>query len=103
MAGARYNYAPAPPDILARVTRIEAVCLAHGVKLIEAALQFVLGHPAVKTVIPGANSPAQVKANLRLLTCPHSAGALVRPEVRGAAAQRRARPHRKDRLRREQC
>jgi D-threo-aldose 1-dehydrogenase len=64
---ARYNYAPAPPDILARVARIEAVCIAHGVKLIEAALQFVLGHPAVKTVIPGANSPDQVKANMRLL------------------------------------
>jgi D-threo-aldose 1-dehydrogenase len=64
---ARYNYAPAPPDILARVMRIEAVCLAHGVKLIEAALQFVLGHPAVKTVIPGANSPEQVQANMHLL------------------------------------
>jgi D-threo-aldose 1-dehydrogenase len=64
---ARYNYAPAPPDILARVTRIEAVCLAHGVKLIEAALQFVLGHPVVKTVIPGANSPGQVTSNMRLL------------------------------------
>jgi D-threo-aldose 1-dehydrogenase len=64
---ARYNYVPAPPDILARVTRIEAVCLAHGVKLIEAALQFVLGHPAVKTVIPGANSPEQVRANMHLL------------------------------------
>ena len=67
VSGARYNYVPAPPDILARVTRIEAICLAHGVKLIEAALRFVLGHPAVKTVIPGANSPAQVKANLLLL------------------------------------
>lgn len=64
---ARYNYAPAPPDIVARVTRVEAVCLAHGVKLIEAALQFVLAHPAVKTVIPGANSPDQVRANVRLL------------------------------------
>jgi D-threo-aldose 1-dehydrogenase len=67
VSGARYNYVPAPPDIIARVTRIEAICLAHGVKLIEAALRFVLGHPAVKTVIPGANSPAQVKANLLLL------------------------------------
>jgi D-threo-aldose 1-dehydrogenase len=65
--GARYNYAPAPADILARVSRIEAVCLAHGVKLIEAALQFVLGHPAVKTVIPGANHPEQVRANMLLL------------------------------------
>ncbi len=65
--GARFNYAPAPPEILDRVTRIEAVCRAHGVKLIEAALQFVLGHPAVKTVIPGANTPEQVSANIRLL------------------------------------
>ena len=65
MTGARYNYAPAPPDILERVRRIEAVCIAHGVKLIEAALQFVLGHPVVKTVIPGANSPDQVKRQRR--------------------------------------
>lgn len=65
--GARYNYAPASPDILERVHRIEAVCHAHEVKLIEAALQFVLGHPAVKTVIPGANASDQVTANLRLL------------------------------------
>jgi D-threo-aldose 1-dehydrogenase len=64
---ARYNYEPAPSDILARVTHLEAVCYSHGVKLIEAALQFVLGHPAVRTVIPGANNPEQVKANLRLL------------------------------------
>ena len=64
---ARYNYAPAPSDILARVTHIEAVCYSHGVKLIEAALQFVLGHPAVRTVIPGANSPEQVAANMQLL------------------------------------
>jgi D-threo-aldose 1-dehydrogenase len=65
--GAHYNYAPASPEILARVARIEAVCRAHGVNLIEAALQFVLAHPAVKTVIPGANSPDQVSANMRLL------------------------------------
>jgi D-threo-aldose 1-dehydrogenase len=37
------------------------------VRLIEAALHFVLGHPAVKTVIPGANSPQQVNDNLLLL------------------------------------
>jgi D-threo-aldose 1-dehydrogenase len=67
VAGAYYNYAPAPPDILARVARIEAVCLAHGVRLIEAALHFVLAHSAVKTVIPGGNSPAQVQANVALL------------------------------------
>ena len=65
--GARYNYAEAPPDVMARVARIDAVCRSHGVRLIEAALQFVLLHPAVKTVIPGANSADQVRGNLALL------------------------------------
>jgi D-threo-aldose 1-dehydrogenase len=67
VADARYNYAPAPADILAKTARIEAVCTAHGVRLIEAALHFVYGHPAITTVIPGANSPEQVKANVALL------------------------------------
>jgi D-threo-aldose 1-dehydrogenase len=66
--GARYNYAPAPPEILERVRRIEAVCAAHGVRLIEAALQFVMGHPAVKTVIPGAVNAAEVEANVALFS-----------------------------------
>jgi D-threo-aldose 1-dehydrogenase len=65
--GAKYDYAPAPAEVLERVTRIDAVCRAHGVRLIEAALQFVLGHPAVKTVIPGANSVEQVRLNVALL------------------------------------
>ena len=64
---ARYNYEPATPEILARVARIDAVCRSHGVRLIEAALQFVLGHPVVKSVIPGANGPDQVRANVGLL------------------------------------
>ncbi len=68
--GARYNYAPAGPDILERVRRIEAVCAAHRVLLIEAALQFVLGHPAVRTVIPGAVSAAEVEANVAILDRP---------------------------------
>ena len=70
VAGAKYNYAPAPPDVLDRVSRIEAICRAHGARLVEAALQFVLGHPAVKTVIPGANSAEQVRANRALLDTP---------------------------------
>jgi D-threo-aldose 1-dehydrogenase len=68
--GARYNYAPASAEILDRVRRIEAVCSAHGVRLIEAALQFVMGHPAVRTVIPGAVSAAEVKANVEIFARP---------------------------------
>ncbi len=65
--GAKYNYADAPDEILERVRRIEAVCTAHDVPLIAAALQFVLGHPSVKTVVPGAVNAAEVQANVTLL------------------------------------
>jgi len=65
--GAKYNYADAPDHILERVRRIEAVCKAHDTPLIAAALQFVLGHPAVKTVIPGAGNRQEVEANVALL------------------------------------
>ncbi|NRA99199.1 MAG: aldo/keto reductase [Rhodobacteraceae bacterium] len=67
IAGAKYNYADAPHEILDRVTKIEAVCTAHGVRLIEAALQFVFGHPSVKTVIPGAVNASEVAANIAIL------------------------------------
>ena len=65
--GAKYNYADAPGEILDRVRKIEAVCAAHDTPLIAAALQFVLGHPSVRTVIPGAVSAAEVQANVALL------------------------------------
>ena len=72
--GAKYNYTDAPDDILDRVRQIQAVCDAHDTKLIAAALQFVLGHPAVKTVIPGAVSGQEVAANVALLETPIPAG-----------------------------
>jgi D-threo-aldose 1-dehydrogenase len=61
--GAYYNYDPAPKEILDRVACIEKICNAHGVKLPEAALRFPLGHPAIVSVIPGAQSPAEVLRN----------------------------------------
>jgi D-threo-aldose 1-dehydrogenase len=70
VAGAYYNYAPATPEIMQRVARIEAVCRRHNVPLPAAALQFPLGHPAVAAVIPGAFSPAQVAANIEAVRHP---------------------------------
>ena len=61
---ARYRYQPAPEAVREKVSRIQALCDAHGVALNAAALQFPLAHPAVATVIPGANSPQQVEHNL---------------------------------------
>lgn len=61
-----YLYQPAPPEIVARVAAIEAVCDAHGVPLAAAALQFPLAHPVVASVIPGMNSPRQVEQAVSL-------------------------------------
>src|SRR3712207_2965766 len=61
--GACYDYAPAPPEIMDRVRRIEAVCARHGVRLPSAALRFPLGHPNVATLIPGARSPEEIEQN----------------------------------------
>ncbi|NRB72913.1 MAG: aldo/keto reductase [Verrucomicrobiales bacterium] len=58
--GARYNYAEAPPEILDRVEKIEAVCQRHNVPLRTAALKFVFGHPAVGSVVLGAAKPSEV-------------------------------------------
>ncbi|WP_230533055.1 aldo/keto reductase [Microvirga roseola] len=65
--GAYYNYDPALPEILERVASIERVCSAHGVKLIEAALRFPLGHPAVVSVIPGAQTSQEVYRNAEII------------------------------------
>jgi len=63
----RYNYLPAPPDIVERVRGIETVCAAHGVSLKAAAYQFPLRHPLVASVVAGGDSPAQVAENAHLV------------------------------------
>ena len=65
--GAYYNYSEAPQEILDKVARIEAVCRRHGVRLVEAALQFPLLHPSVVSVIPGGQSVEQVRTNRAIL------------------------------------
>ena len=68
--GARYNYAPAPAEIVSRVKAIADVCARHGVPLHRAALHFVTFHPAVMSVVLGAVTPAEVAANARALEEP---------------------------------
>lgn len=62
--GAKYNYAPAPAQIMDKVARIEAVCAAHNVPLPAAALQFVVAHPAVPSFCAGTRTVAQLEQNL---------------------------------------
>jgi D-threo-aldose 1-dehydrogenase len=84
-----YEYQPAPPDIVARVTALEAVCDAYGVPLAAAALQFPLAHPQVISVIPGMSNPDEVRGAKEWLTMPIPAAfwtelraqGLVRPDA----------------------
>jgi D-threo-aldose 1-dehydrogenase len=62
-----WNYAAAPPEIVARANAIRAMCDAHRVPLPAAALQFALAHPAVAAIIPGPRSAAEFVENVRLL------------------------------------
>lgn len=61
--GATFDYAPASPEIMDRVAKIEAICAAHGVSLRQAAIRFPLGHPAVVSVVLGAARPHEAAAN----------------------------------------
>lgn len=66
--GAFYNYDPAPQHILDQVAKIEAICNRHNVRMVDAAFQFPLHHPAVVSVIPGGQGVAEVEANLKAAT-----------------------------------
>jgi D-threo-aldose 1-dehydrogenase len=68
--GATFNYRAAPAAMMDKARRIAAICERHDVPLRAAALQFVLAHPAVASVIPGARSVAEVEDNVRLVEFP---------------------------------
>ena len=62
-----FNYEPAATHLVERAKRLTRVCESHGVDLKAAALQFVLAHPAVATVIPGAQSIAELEQNIAMV------------------------------------
>ncbi|MCV7224860.1 aldo/keto reductase [Mycolicibacterium komossense] len=68
--GARYNYDPAPPDLIARARQLAALCQRHDVPLKAAALQFPMGHPAIAAVLTGARSRAEITENATLFDQP---------------------------------
>jgi D-threo-aldose 1-dehydrogenase len=65
-----YDYAPASPELIARVAAMEAVADRHDVALAAAALQFPLAHPQVASVIPGLDSADRVSETLDLYRAP---------------------------------
>jgi D-threo-aldose 1-dehydrogenase len=62
--GARYNYAPASADVIARVNHLRVICDRHGVSLRAAALRFPLRHSAVSAVVVGARSPQEIEEDV---------------------------------------
>lgn len=67
VSGAPYNYRPAPPDVLERARRIEAVCARQGVPIAAAAVQFPFGHTAVACVLCGVRSAEEAEEDARLM------------------------------------
>ncbi|HEY1607216.1 MAG TPA: aldo/keto reductase [Allosphingosinicella sp.] len=65
-----YNYAPAPAAVIDRARHLSRICAKHGVALGAAALQFVLAHPAVTSVVPGLASPEEVRETLARAAAP---------------------------------
>lgn len=68
--GATYDYVPASDELLAKAVRIREVLDGHQVSLTSAALQFPLRHPAVKSVLVGCRSAAEVKTNIDAFNVP---------------------------------
>jgi D-threo-aldose 1-dehydrogenase len=64
-ANLSYDYQKVPDDILQRVRQIEAVADRFGVALVSAAIEFVKLHPAVSTVLLGANNADAVRENVQ--------------------------------------
>nr|CEL20703.1 L-fuco-beta-pyranose dehydrogenase [Kibdelosporangium sp. MJ126-NF4] len=67
---AKYNYAQAPRELVVRAQRIAAVCERHGATLPQAAVQFVLRHPSVASVVLGVKSAVQAARNADLFARP---------------------------------
>ena len=60
VGGPNFEYAPATPEILAKVAAIKAIADRHGISMKAAGLQFSLANPAVAAVIPGASRPQRI-------------------------------------------
>jgi D-threo-aldose 1-dehydrogenase len=63
--GAQYRYNDAPDWAMDRAGKLQAICTAHGVRLVDAAFQFCTRHPAVVSVIPGGQTQAEMASNLQ--------------------------------------
>jgi D-threo-aldose 1-dehydrogenase len=73
-AAGTFGYRPAPPEIIARVAAMEAVCAQHAVPLQAAALQFPHRFAGCGGVVCGMRSAAEIDQNLAWSNLPLPAG-----------------------------
>lgn len=66
----KFNYAEAPPAVVARVQALALACEEFNVPLQAAALQFPLAHPAVVSCVTGTRTAAQLQQNVAWLEQP---------------------------------
>jgi D-threo-aldose 1-dehydrogenase len=76
-----FNYVPATPEIIVKTRAIEDVCASHNVSLRAAAVQFLLRHPLVASVIFGAIGTPQILENSSLFSA--TIGEAFWDELRG--------------------
>ncbi|MGI5215547.1 aldo/keto reductase [Plantactinospora sp. CA-290183] len=69
-AGLPYDYGDAPGPMVDRARAIAEVCARYGTSLPAAALAFAGAHPAVASLVVGAQGAAQVERNARLAAAP---------------------------------
>jgi D-threo-aldose 1-dehydrogenase len=63
LGGQTYDYAPITRPIQARVASLREICDAHQVPIADAALQFLKAHPVIISILTGAATVGEVKAN----------------------------------------
>jgi D-threo-aldose 1-dehydrogenase len=66
----KYAYQEAPPELVARVRRIDAICREAGVPLPAAALQHSLREPRIVSTVVGMTRPERVAETVELARWP---------------------------------
>jgi D-threo-aldose 1-dehydrogenase len=74
VAGATYDYAPAPKEIMDRVTVLQTRAAAIGMPLASAALHFARRHPVAASVLLGTANAGTLERNIAALELPVSPG-----------------------------
>ena len=68
--GAKYNYRPASPEVIAATQRLEEVCAQKGVSLATAAMVFSYRHTDIDVTVVASGKPHRVAEWINAMTIP---------------------------------